>query len=128
MDLSVCTYEIYAIISTLQLGIGHTASQDSLVKVCMPKSFGRNTNVKMVRCGDWGTAVVVSSQQAESKKWSRFNINFLLFRDVDPRESERWQAKFVLPWISSEDLFQKEEKNLFLLLSGIYLGNTLLWR
>lgn len=51
-----------------QLGIGHTASQDSLEKVCLPKSFGRNTNVKMVRCGDWGTAVVVSPQQGESKK------------------------------------------------------------
>lgn len=50
-----------------QLGIGHTNSKDSLEKVCMPKSFGRNTQVKFFRCGDWGTAVVTRSDQDNKK-------------------------------------------------------------
>jgi len=45
-----------------QLGIGHNTSQDSLEKVSLPKSFSKATKVKMVRCGDWGTAVVVTAQ------------------------------------------------------------------
>ena len=58
--LTQCIFE-----KKLQLGIGHTTSRDSLEKICLPKSFGRQTQVKMVRCGDWGTAVVVS--QSEKK-------------------------------------------------------------
>ena len=42
-----------------QLGIGHTTTIDSLEKVGVPKSFG---SIKMVRCGDWGTAVVVQNK------------------------------------------------------------------
>lgn len=42
-----------------QLGIGHTTTIDSLEKVSVPKSFG---SIKMVRCGDWGTAVVVQNK------------------------------------------------------------------
>ena len=46
-----------------QLGLGHNTSQDSLVKVSQPKSFSKATKVKMVRCGDWGTAVVITPQE-----------------------------------------------------------------
>lgn len=46
-----------------QLGIGHTASRDSLEKVCLPRSIGKNSRVKMLRCGDWGTAIVVTSKK-----------------------------------------------------------------
>ena len=42
-----------------QLGLGHTLSRDSVEKVSMPKGVcGKNTEVKMLRCGDWGTALV----------------------------------------------------------------------
>jgi alpha-tubulin suppressor-like RCC1 family protein len=44
-----------------QLGLGHTISRDTVEKIALPKSIGRNTVVKMLRCGDWGTAVVVNN-------------------------------------------------------------------
>lgn len=49
-----------------QLGLGHTTSKDTVEKVALPKGFGRNSTVKMLRCGDWGTAVVVSNPTKKS--------------------------------------------------------------
>ena len=46
--------------------MGHNVSRDSVEKVVLPKSIGKNTTVKMLRCGDWGTAVVVTN--ATTKK------------------------------------------------------------
>merc|ERR1719242_1617606 len=45
-----------------QLGIGHTHSRDAPERMCIPKSVTGKT-LKMLRCGDWGTAVVVSSNK-----------------------------------------------------------------
>ena len=44
-----------------QLGVGHNVSRDSVEKVILPKSIGKSSTVKMLRCGDWGTAVVVTN-------------------------------------------------------------------
>jgi len=41
-----------------QLGLGHTLARDAPQRMPLPKSMA-NKRVKMVRCGDWGTAVVV---------------------------------------------------------------------
>ena len=42
-----------------QLGLGHNHSRDTPEKMCIPKSVTGKT-LKMLRCGDWGTAVLVS--------------------------------------------------------------------
>jgi len=45
-----------------QLGLGHTHSRDAPEKINIPKSIAGKT-LKMLRCGDWGTAIVVSSNK-----------------------------------------------------------------
>ena len=62
----------------------------------------------MVRCGDWGTAVVVSPQQGESKKWSRFG------------KKNRTLSQICIKYYEfHQDLSFKKRRNLFLLLSRI---------
>jgi len=47
---------------------GNNASKDCIEKIPLPKSMiGKNSRVKMLRCGDWGTAVVVE-QNSPAKK------------------------------------------------------------
>jgi len=45
-----------------QLGLGHNHSRDAPEKINIPKSIAGKT-LKMLRCGDWGTAIVVSSNK-----------------------------------------------------------------
>lgn len=45
-----------------QLGLGHNHSRDAPEKMCIPKNINGKA-LKMLRCGDWGTAVVVSSNK-----------------------------------------------------------------
>ena len=45
-----------------QLGLGHNHSRDAPEKINIPKSITGKT-LKMLRCGDWGTAIVVSSNK-----------------------------------------------------------------
>ncbi|TRY75321.1 hypothetical protein TCAL_00742 [Tigriopus californicus] len=49
-----------------QLGLGHTTSKDAVEKIPLPKGFAKNSVVKMLRCGDWGTAVVISTPPKKS--------------------------------------------------------------
>ena len=46
-----------------QLGLGHTLTRDTVEKMqALPKGLlGKQGRVKMLRCGDWGTALVLSS-------------------------------------------------------------------
>jgi len=46
-----------------QLGLGDTRSRDHVEKVPLPKALLRGMDVKMLRCGDWGTAVVVAASK-----------------------------------------------------------------
>ena len=45
-----------------QLGLGHNYSRDAPEKMCIPKSVNGKP-IKMLKCGDWGTAIVVSSNK-----------------------------------------------------------------
>jgi len=45
-----------------QLGLGHNHSRDAPEKINIPKSI-TGKSLKMLRCGDWGTAIVVSSNK-----------------------------------------------------------------
>ena len=48
-----------------QLGQGHTISKDSADKLVLPKGLLTKQNaVKFLRCGDWGTALVVTAAVA----------------------------------------------------------------
>lgn len=42
-----------------QLGLGHTLSKDVIERINMPKAKGK---VKMLKCGDWGTVLVVTKK------------------------------------------------------------------
>jgi hypothetical protein len=46
-----------------QLGLGHTLSRDSVERIQgLPKGLlTKQSRVKMLKCGDWGTALVVSN-------------------------------------------------------------------
>ena len=44
-----------------QLGMGHQMSKDSVEKIPLPKGVNKNTVVKMLRCGDWGTVLVTEN-------------------------------------------------------------------
>ena len=44
-----------------QLGIGHNHSRDTPEKMSLPRSVASGKRIKMLRCGDWGTAIVVSN-------------------------------------------------------------------
>ncbi len=48
-----------------QLGQGHTLARDTVEKLqALPKALlAKQSRVKMLRCGDWGTALVVTSEQ-----------------------------------------------------------------
>ena len=47
-----------------QLGLGHTVTKDSMEKIVLPKSMSsKNSTVKMLRGGDWGTVLVVSDNK-----------------------------------------------------------------
>ena len=47
-----------------QLGLGDTKSRDSVAKMVVPPR-ARQKDIAILRCGDWGTAIVTRS----SKKW-----------------------------------------------------------
>eukprot|EP00095_Tigriopus_kingsejongensis_P002317 maker-scaffold347_size200506-snap-gene-0.24 protein:Tk02317 transcript:maker-scaffold347_size200506-snap-gene-0.24-mRNA-1 annotation:"rcc1 domain-containing protein 1" len=50
-----------------QLGLGHTTSKDAVERMPVPKGFtAKGSVVKMLRCGDWGTAVVITSPPKKS--------------------------------------------------------------
>ena len=46
-----------------QLGTGDTKSRDSVAKMSLPWTKGRakGRSIAMLRCGDWGTAIVTHS-------------------------------------------------------------------
>jgi len=41
-----------------QLGLGDTKSRDAVVKMVIPPKLGKQREVSMLRCGDWGTAIL----------------------------------------------------------------------
>jgi len=43
-----------------QLGLGDTKPRDQVCKVPLPKSINRMSEIGMLRCGDWGTVVLVN--------------------------------------------------------------------
>ena len=50
-----------------QLGQGHTISSYSADKLVLPKGlFMKQNAVKFLRCGDWGTALVVTAAASPS--------------------------------------------------------------
>ena len=44
-----------------QLGVGDTKSRDSVAKMVVPPRV-KQKEIAMLRCGDWGTAVVTSNK------------------------------------------------------------------
>ncbi len=44
-----------------QLGLGNLLARDSVQKVPLPKAVTARSRVKMLRCGDWGTVLVVNN-------------------------------------------------------------------
>ena len=51
-----------------QLGMGHTLSRDSAEKISLPKAaLAKNSQVKMLRCGDWGTVLVTTNNNNKPK-------------------------------------------------------------
>jgi len=42
-----------------QLGLGDNKSRDHVAKVPLPKSINRGSEIESLRCGDWGTVLIV---------------------------------------------------------------------
>jgi len=41
-----------------QLGLGDTKSRDAVMKMVIPQRLGKQREISMLRCGDWGTAIL----------------------------------------------------------------------
>ncbi|XP_040567771.1 RCC1 domain-containing protein 1 [Lepeophtheirus salmonis] len=50
-----------------QLGLGHTRSKDTVERVPLPKEWAPEKIIRSIVCGDWGTAVIISSRSSEQK-------------------------------------------------------------
>jgi len=50
-----------------QLGLGDTKSRDQVSKVPLPKSINRMSEIRTLRCGDWGTVILVQSGGKKNK-------------------------------------------------------------
>lgn len=50
-----------------QLGLGDTKSRDQVCRMPLPRGLSKTSEIRTLRCGDWGTAIVLEQATKKSK-------------------------------------------------------------